>query len=56
MTEERIGALERGEVDPGYRLLLAIADALDVPSGALVTRAEELAGESGESDGPPPAD
>jgi len=50
--EERIRALERGELDPGYELLVALADALEVRSGVLVTRAEELAGESGEPSSP----
>jgi transcriptional regulator with XRE-family HTH domain len=45
VEEERIRALERGELDPGYELLLALADALGVQSGVLATRAEELAQE-----------
>jgi DNA-binding XRE family transcriptional regulator len=45
VTAERIGALERGRLDPDYELLLALADALDVGVGALFTRAEELADE-----------
>jgi transcriptional regulator with XRE-family HTH domain len=45
----RIGALERGRLDPDYRLLLALADALEVGAGELVVRAEELARESGDS-------
>jgi transcriptional regulator with XRE-family HTH domain len=44
-----IGALERGQLNPGYELLLALADALGMGVGALVTRAEELAAQSGES-------
>jgi transcriptional regulator with XRE-family HTH domain len=46
VEEQRIRALERGELDPGYELLVALADALGVQSGALVTRAEELAEEA----------
>ncbi len=51
VEEERLRALERGELDPGYELLLALADTLGVRSGVLVTRAEELAqaSENGES-------
>jgi transcriptional regulator with XRE-family HTH domain len=49
VTRERIRALERGQLNPRYELLLGLADALGVGVGALVTRAEELAAQSGES-------
>lgn len=52
VEEDRIGALERGELDPGYELLLALADTLGVRSGVLVTRAEELVREEGDRPGP----
>lgn len=52
VAKERIGALERGQLNPGYELLLALADALGVGVGALVIRAEELAAESGASSPP----
>jgi transcriptional regulator with XRE-family HTH domain len=42
----RIHALEAGELDPDYALLLALADALGVPSAAFVVRSEELAKEN----------
>ncbi len=48
VDEKRIRALERGQLDPEYELLLALADALEVPAGALVIRAEELARDSSE--------
>jgi transcriptional regulator with XRE-family HTH domain len=48
VDEKRIRALERGQLDPEYELLLALADALEVPAAALVIRAEELARDSSE--------
>ncbi len=45
VTAERIGALERGQLNPSYQLLLALADALGVGVGVLMVRAEELAKE-----------
>jgi transcriptional regulator with XRE-family HTH domain len=53
VEEQQIRALERGQLDPEYELLLALADALEVRAGALVIRAEELARDSSEP--PPPA-
>ena len=40
-----VTALEAGERDPDYELLLALALALGVRPAALIGRAEELAGE-----------
>lgn len=45
IDERRIQALETGQLDPDYVLLLALAKALGVTPVALVTRAEELARE-----------
>jgi transcriptional regulator with XRE-family HTH domain len=47
--ERRIQALEAGHLDPDYMLLLALAKALGVRAGALVIRAEELAGRETET-------
>jgi transcriptional regulator with XRE-family HTH domain len=44
IDRRRIDALEAGRLDPGYELLLALADALDVQPSALVLLAERLAG------------
>jgi XRE family transcriptional regulator, fatty acid utilization regulator len=41
----RIAALERGRVNPGYGLLLALADGLGVRPSVFVARAEALSGE-----------
>ena len=41
--ERRIRALEAGQLDPDYVLLVRLAKALGVRAGALVIRAEELA-------------
>jgi transcriptional regulator with XRE-family HTH domain len=43
--ERRIRALEAGQIDPDYVLLVALAKALGVRPVALVIRAEELAEE-----------
>jgi transcriptional regulator with XRE-family HTH domain len=43
----RVEALEAGQLDPGFKLLLALADGLGVGSSVLVTRAEELRSEPG---------
>jgi transcriptional regulator with XRE-family HTH domain len=45
VARQRVGALERGQLNPRYELLLALADALGVQVGELVIRAEELAKE-----------
>jgi transcriptional regulator with XRE-family HTH domain len=37
-----VGGIERGERNPSYANLRKIADALGVPSSALLARAEEL--------------
>ncbi len=42
----RIAALEAGRVNPGYGLLLALADGLGVRASTFVTRAEALAAEN----------
>ena len=39
---ERVGALERGALDPTYEEMLAIADGLEVDLAALLALAEEL--------------
>jgi transcriptional regulator with XRE-family HTH domain len=43
----RIAALERGRVNPGYGLLLALADGLGVRPSVFVARAEALLGDDG---------
>jgi transcriptional regulator with XRE-family HTH domain len=48
--ERRIQALEAGQLDPDYMLLLALAKALGVRAGALVMRAEALAKREMESE------
>ncbi len=45
VARQRVGALERGRLNPRYELLLALADALEMQVGELVIRAEELAKE-----------
>jgi transcriptional regulator with XRE-family HTH domain len=47
VQERRIRALEAGRLDPDFVLLFAIARVLGVRAGALVLRAEELAGKEG---------
>lgn len=42
MSRERIGAVEAGQLDPTYELLLKIADGLGIQPSALVTLAEQL--------------
>jgi transcriptional regulator with XRE-family HTH domain len=42
ILRERIGALEAGQLDPTYELLLDIADGLGTRPSALVTLAERL--------------
>jgi transcriptional regulator with XRE-family HTH domain len=42
VLRERIGALEVGQLDPTYELLLEIADGLGTQPSALVTLAERL--------------
>ena len=37
-----ISALERGALNPSYRTILRVADALDVPLSKLVAMSEEL--------------
>jgi len=54
VARQRIGALERGRLNPRYELLIALADALGVELGVLVTRAEALATESGDPRAAPP--
>ena len=39
---DRIAALEAGHLDPDFELLLKLADALGVPSAALIVDAEAL--------------
>ena len=43
----RLVALERGRVNPGYGLLLALADGLGVRPSLFIARAEALSGEDG---------
>jgi transcriptional regulator with XRE-family HTH domain len=45
VASQRIGALERGQLNLRYELLVALADALGVQVGELVSRAEALARE-----------
>ncbi len=45
VARQRIDALERGQLNPRYEFLLALADALGVQVGELVIRAERLAEE-----------
>jgi transcriptional regulator with XRE-family HTH domain len=45
VARQRISALERGQLNPRYELLVALADALGVQVGELVSRAEALARE-----------
>jgi putative transcriptional regulator len=47
VARQRISAIERGRLNPRLELLIALADALDVEVGVLVTRAEALAAERG---------
>lgn len=42
VIRERIGALEAGQLDPTYELLLEIADGLGTQPSALVILAEQL--------------
>jgi transcriptional regulator with XRE-family HTH domain len=42
VLRERIGALEAGQLDPTYELLLEIADGLGTEPSALITLAERL--------------
>lgn len=42
MPRQRIDALETGQLNPTYELLLAIADGLGIQPSALVTLAEQL--------------
>ena len=42
ILRERIDALEAGQLDPTYELLLEIADGLGIQPSALVTLAERL--------------
>ena len=42
VLRERIGAVEAGQLDPTYELLLKIADGLGIQPSALVTLAEQL--------------
>lgn len=44
----RVEALETGRLNPGYDLLLAVAEGLEIQPSALVTLAEQL----GEATGP----
>jgi len=41
MTRQRIDALETGQLDPTYELLLALAEALRIQPSALVADAEQ---------------
>jgi len=45
VEERRIRALEAGQLDPDYELLIALAEALGVRPAELVIRAEQLAAE-----------
>ncbi len=45
VEEQYVAALEAGERDPEYELLLALAQALGVRPAALIGRAEALSGE-----------
>jgi DNA-binding XRE family transcriptional regulator len=45
VDERRLKALESGQIDADYVLLVRLAKALGVAPGTVVTRAEELAGE-----------
>ena len=42
IPSKRIGALEAGQLDPTYELLVEIADGLGIQPSALVTLAERL--------------
>ena len=42
VLRERIGAVEAGQLDPTYELLLKIADGLGIQPSALVTLTEQL--------------
>ena len=42
IERERLDALEAGQLDPTYDMLLALAEGLGVQLEALVTRAKEL--------------
>jgi transcriptional regulator with XRE-family HTH domain len=48
----RIQALEAGRLDPGYELLLALAEGLGVGPSALIVRAEALQEEDRASGAP----
>jgi transcriptional regulator with XRE-family HTH domain len=43
----RVAALERGRVNPGYGMLLALADGLGVRPSMFIARAEALAADDG---------
>jgi DNA-binding XRE family transcriptional regulator len=49
VDERRLKALESGQIDADYVLLVRLAKALGVAPGTVVARAEELAGEGSES-------
>jgi transcriptional regulator with XRE-family HTH domain len=53
IARERLAALEAGEVDPPYDLLLALADGLDVRLEELVRLARELGRRPGEAGAEP---
>jgi transcriptional regulator with XRE-family HTH domain len=42
IRRQRIDALETGQLDPTYELLLAVAEGLGIEPSALVTLAERL--------------
>lgn len=42
ISRQRIDALEAGQLDPTYELLLALAEGLGVQPSALMTLAEQL--------------
>ena len=44
---ERLKALERGELDPDYELLIRLAECLDTRPSAFIIRAEDLSRRSG---------
>jgi transcriptional regulator with XRE-family HTH domain len=46
VPDRRLAALELGQLDPDYVLLVRLAKALGVRAAALLLRAEELAGDS----------
>lgn len=52
VDRERLSALEAGQVDPTYELLLTLAEGLGVGASAFVVRAELLAAQNSGWEGP----